>query len=119
MLSQADPPGDVCTADPTCCRPGEGRDPPLPWIPAFAGMTTAGGCDDFLDPALRPIGESQAGAGAGRGAVAGLIERPFEREMLDRAGDRDPVADLRAAGIEFFTRQGLDRRGVLAAQQVD
>src|ERR1700676_1402490 len=22
------------------CRPGEGRDPPRPWIPAFAGMTT-------------------------------------------------------------------------------
>src|SRR6266480_3577493 len=21
------------------CHPGDGRDPPLPWIPAFAGMT--------------------------------------------------------------------------------
>src|SRR3989441_4520301 len=67
----------------------------------------------------RPEGEAEAGAGAGRGGVARLVERPFEREVLDRAGDADPVADLGAPRIEFFTRQGLDGRRVLALQQVD
>src|SRR5437016_10707868 len=67
----------------------------------------------------RPEGEAEAGAGAGRGAVARLVERPFEREMLDRAGDADPVADLRAAGIEFLARQRLDPAGVLVQEQVD
>src|SRR3984893_3527835 len=67
----------------------------------------------------RPEGETETGAGAGRGAVARLVERPFEREVLDRAGDADPVADLRAARIEFFARQRLDPCGVLALQQVD
>src|SRR5258708_6786354 len=63
----------------------------------------------------RPEGEAEAGAGAGWGAVARLIQRPFEREVLDRAGDADPVADLRATRIELFARQGLDRGGILVA----
>src|ERR1700724_316358 len=67
----------------------------------------------------RPEGEAEAGAGAGRGAVARLVERPFEREVLDRAGDADPVADLGAARVELLARQGLDPGGVLVAQQVD
>src|ERR1700732_4837077 len=67
----------------------------------------------------RPEGETEAGAGAGRGAVARLVERPFEREMLDRAGDADPVADLGAARIELLARQGLDRRGILALHHVE
>src|SRR5260370_22728784 len=66
----------------------------------------------------RPEGETEAGAGAGRGAVTRFIERPFEREVLDRAGDADPVADLGAARIEFFTRQRLNPGGVLVAQQI-
>src|SRR5439155_17709671 len=67
----------------------------------------------------RPEGEAEAGAGAGRGAVARLVQRPFEREVLDRAGDADPVADLRAARIEFLARQGLDAGSVLALQKID
>src|SRR5580700_6083637 len=67
----------------------------------------------------RPEGETEAGAGAGRGAVARLVERPFEREVLDRPGDADPVADLGAPGIELLSRQRLDRGGILVAQQVD
>src|SRR5436190_16065671 len=67
----------------------------------------------------RPESETEAGAGAGRGAIARLVERPFERQMLDRAGDRDPVADLGAAGIQFLAREGLDAGGVLVAQPVD
>src|SRR6266567_4043715 len=80
-----------------------------PWTPAFAGVTGI----------LRPEREAEPGAGAGRGAIARLVERPFEREMLDRAGDANPVADLRAARIEFFARQPLDRGRVLAAEQVE
>src|SRR5439155_3581800 len=67
----------------------------------------------------RPEGEAEAGAGAGRGAVARLVERPFERQVLDRAGDADPVADLRAARIELLSWQPLDRGAVLAAEQVE
>src|SRR6202035_604474 len=47
------------------------------------------------------------------------VERPFKREMLDRAGDADPVADLRAARIEFFARQRLDPGRILVPQQID
>src|SRR3954464_6453767 len=39
--------------------------------------------------------------------------------MRDGAGDADPVADFRTAGIELFARQALDRGGILAAQHVD
>src|SRR6266478_1681362 len=66
----------------------------------------------------RPEREAEPGAGSGRRAIARLVERPFERQMLDRAGNADPVADLRAARIELFTRQALDRCGILAAEQV-
>src|ERR1700693_3637501 len=71
------------------------------------------------DSRLRPEREAEAGAGARRGAVARLVERPFEREMLDRAGDADPVADFRAARVELFARQGLERLGVLLTEQVE
>src|SRR5689334_15598749 len=63
----------------------------------------------FMACLLRPEGEAEAGAGAGGGAVTRLVERPFEREVLDRAGDADPVADLRAARIQLLARQVLDR----------
>src|SRR5207244_3486143 len=43
---------------------------------------------------LRPVRKAQSGPGAGRRAIARLVERPFEREMLDRTGDGDPVADF-------------------------
>src|SRR5438045_6338972 len=85
----------------------------------FAAGAAPRNDDHFGGFRLRPEGEAEAGAGAGRGAVARLVERPFEREMLDRAGDGDPVADLRAAGIEFFARQALNGAGVLAAQHVE
>ena len=39
--------------------------------------------------------------------------------MLDGTADRDPHADLGAAGIELFARQRLQRRSVLARQCVD
>src|SRR5437762_3780756 len=71
------------------------------------------------DGDLRPKRETETGTGSGRRAIAWLVERPFERQMLDRAGDADPVADLRTARIEFFTRQPLDGSGVLAAEEVE
>src|SRR6267154_1874142 len=67
----------------------------------------------------RPEGEAEAGAGAGRGAITGLVQRPFQRQVLDRAGDADPVADLGAAGVELLARQSLDARAVLAPHHVD
>src|SRR5208282_5530268 len=67
----------------------------------------------------RPECEAEPGAGAGRGAVARFVERPFERQVLDGAGDADPVADLRAARIQLLARQALDRRGVLLAEEVE
>src|SRR5258708_23350690 len=67
----------------------------------------------------RPEGEAEAGAGAGRGAITGLVQRPFQRQVLDRAGDADPVADLGAAGVELLARQCLDRPGVVATHHVD
>src|SRR6266851_2914723 len=78
------------------------------------GMTTM-----IVFSSLRPEGETEPGAGAGRRAVARLVERPFERQVLDRAGDADPVADLRTARIELFARQPLDAGSVLAAEQVE
>src|SRR5437763_6097344 len=68
---------------------------------------------------LRPESTTKPGAGAGGRAVAGLVERPFEREMLDRARETDPVADLGAAGIEVLARQGLDFCGVVTIQHDD
>ena len=38
-----------------CRRPGEGRDPDPPWIPAFAGMTTEEGVP-HNNPANSPVG---------------------------------------------------------------
>src|SRR5258706_10508271 len=67
----------------------------------------------------RPEGEAEAGAGAGRGAITGLVQRPFQRQVRDRAGDADPVADLGAAGVELLARQCLDRRRILAPHHVD
>src|SRR5260370_28993438 len=39
--------------------------------------------------------------------------------MLDGAGDADPHADLRAAGVELAPRQGLQRIGILAGAGVE
>src|SRR5260370_2035287 len=39
--------------------------------------------------------------------------------MLDGAGDADPHADLRAAGVELAPRQGLQRIGILAGASVE
>src|SRR6266568_5837791 len=71
------------------------------------------------DGDLRPEREAEPGAGSGRRAVARLVERPFERQMLDRAGNADPVTDLRAARIELLARQPLDGCGILAAEQIE
>src|ERR1041385_584609 len=68
---------------------------------------------------LRPEGKAEPGAGAGRRAIAGLVERPFEREMLNRAGEADPVADLGAAGVELVAWQRLDSGGIVPLEHVD
>src|SRR5690348_15640890 len=59
----------------------------------------------FMAPILsRPEGEAETGAGAGRCAIAGLVDRPFERQVLDCAGDADPIADLGATRVELLAR---------------
>src|SRR5690242_14041319 len=68
---------------------------------------------------LRPECEAEPGAGAGRRAVAGLVKRPFEREMLDCAGEADPIADLGAAGVELVARQRLNGGGIVPLEHVD
>src|SRR5579859_533569 len=68
---------------------------------------------------LRPEREAEARAGAGRSAVARLVMRPFERQVLDRAADADPVAYLRAARIQQLARQVPDRLGILALEHVE
>src|SRR5437764_738867 len=47
------------------------------------------------------------------------IGAPSCSNSLDRAGHRDPVADLRAAGIEFFARQSLNGGSILALQHIE
>src|SRR5271170_3547343 len=64
-------------------------------------------------------GETEPGAGPGRGAVARNVMRPGQIEMLDGAADRDPHADLRAAGIQLFARQRPQGLAVLAGERVD
>src|SRR5580704_4563979 len=67
----------------------------------------------------RPEGEAEAGARPGRRAVSGHVAGPGEIEMLDGAGDADPHADLRAAGVELVPRQCLQRLGILAGARVE
>src|SRR5262249_17632118 len=62
---------------------------------------------------LRPGGEAQAGAGAGRRAIAGHIFEPVEVEVLDGAGERHPVENLRAAGMQLVARQVLQEASIL------
>src|ERR1700722_3404052 len=87
-----------------------------PWPPLARGrrMKGSAGCSNS-----RPEGEAEAGARPGGRAVARLVMRPFEREVLDGAADANPVADFRAAGIEQLARQVLDRVGVLAPEHLD
>src|SRR5580658_4969206 len=70
-------------------------------------------------PVSAEIGEAEAGAGAGRGAIARLVMPPFQRQVLDCTGEADPVADLGAAGVEFFARRRQQRIAVLAGERVD
>src|SRR5215472_17238969 len=71
------------------------------------------------DGCSRPISETEPSAGAGGSAVAGDIMRPGHVEMLDGTADADPHADLGAAGIELFPRQGLQLFAVLALKRID
>src|SRR5215469_3133557 len=73
----------------------------------------------WLPVSLCPECETKTGAGPGGRAIARLVKRPFEREMLDRAGDADPVSDLGAAGVQQLARQVLDRLAVAALQHVE
>src|SRR5487761_1267778 len=74
---------------------------------------------DLLIASSRKHSEAEPGAGSGRGAVARHVMRPGHIEMLDSPADRDPHADLRAAGIELLARQCLQRLAVLALERVD
>src|SRR5262249_33515111 len=64
-----------------------------------------------------PDGEGEPRAGAGRAALARDIAGPGDGEMLQRAGGTDPVADLRAAAVQFQRRQCGERRAVAEAGQ--
>src|SRR6266536_908411 len=68
---------------------------------------------NFLLLALSPSREAQPGARAGGGAVAGDVFEPVEVEMLDRASERHPVEDFRAAGVELVAGEIAQERGVL------
>src|SRR5215469_9347268 len=67
----------------------------------------------------QPISKTEPGTGAGRSAVAGNVMRPGHVEMLNGTADADPHADLRATGIELFTRQRLQGVAVLPRQCID
>src|SRR5215469_17912142 len=62
---------------------------------------------------LGPGREAQAGPGSGRRAIAGDVFEPAHIEVLERTRDRDPVQDLRAAGVQLVARQVLQERGIL------
>src|SRR3954465_12302775 len=62
---------------------------------------------------LSPAREAQPRAGPGRRAIARHIFEPVEVEVLDRAGERDPVEDFRAAGMQLVARQRLQEFRVL------
>src|SRR2546425_5349490 len=63
---------------------------------------------------LSPRREAQAGAGAGGGAVARNVFEPVQVEMLDGAGQSDPIENLRAPGVQLVARKVLQEAGVLA-----
>src|SRR6516165_11461497 len=70
-------------------------------------------------PASRPSRKAQAGAGAGGRAIARNIFEPAQVEMLDRARDRNPVEDFRAAGMKLVARQLLQERRILVGASLE
>src|SRR5262249_47462660 len=66
-----------------------------------------------------PGGEAQTRSGARRRAVAGHVFEPVEFELLKRACYRNPVEDLRTAGMELVPRQALQERGVLVSERLE
>src|SRR5262249_5684788 len=68
---------------------------------------------------LRHGRKAQARAGTGRRAVARHIFEPVEIEVLGRAGERDPVEDLRPSGVELVARQVLQELRILVGERLE
>src|SRR5205085_1710908 len=49
--------------------------------------------------------EAQARPGARRRSIARHILEPVKPEVLDRAGDADPIEDFGGAGVQLVARQ--------------
>ena len=71
------------------------------------------------DRLLLPDREGHPDAGAGLGPVGRDVVHQAHRQVLGRAGRRDPVADLGVAGFELRRRQRAQRLAVLLGEQVE
>src|ERR1044071_4335491 len=77
-----------------------------PWggprkVPGDSGATSGEGV-------LLPGAYGAAAAGAGRGAIAGLVAEDFHLGVAHGAGGRDPVQRLRGRRLEAVPRQGAE-----------
>src|SRR6476620_9630956 len=84
------------------------------WTDRYPSVVAAENALAIFDPlGSRPGGEAQPGTGACRCAIARHVFEPVEVEVLERTCERDPVEDLRGAGLQLVARQILQVRGIL------
>src|SRR5712692_5966576 len=69
--------------------------------------------------ASAPSREAKADSGQRRRAIDRRVREPLEAQVGGRRRDHDPVADLRAAGLQPAWIERGEKAEVLAAQGVD